>query len=166
MAIKTVIVKQVFGFDLDQKERYFLRSVTMGKLTSEKLYTQASQICGAHRGVIQQVMAGVIDVLINNLDEGLSVQLGDFGTFRSAIRSKAVNSEEDATTHTIRQRKIIFTPGKALKAMLEKAPVTRYAIPDTDYTKVNTDGGGGNEENPGDGGDSDSGSGGFVDPTA
>jgi len=134
MALKYVVTKQIFGFDKTNTPNYVPRQVTTGQVTFKKLCTEVGQICGAHRGTVQLVIAGLVDTLVNNLDDGKSVQLGEFGTFRPAIRSKASDSVEDATVEKIYRRRVNFTPGPALKDMINKASITRFATPITDYT--------------------------------
>ncbi|MCD7899757.1 MAG: HU family DNA-binding protein [Bacteroides sp.] len=169
MSLKTVVTKRVFGFDPTKAEKYVVRSVVSGKISNKKLLVLVSQICGAHRGIVQQVVAGVIDAMVNMLEEGMSVELGDFGTFRPAIRAKAADTRADATANTIYRRRIVFTPGEALRDMLEKTSIQSYSIPDTDYTDgTGSDNGGHNgdddDQNGGNGGND--GGGGFIDPAA
>jgi len=136
MGLKYVVAKQVFGFDQTKATKYVPKQVLTGQVSFSKLCTQVGQICGAHRGTVQLVIAGLVDVLINNLDDSKSVQLGEFGIFRPAIRAKAADTEEDANASKIYRRRIIFTPGSALKQAMNESSITRYAAPDTDYTKV------------------------------
>ncbi len=75
MALKYVVTKQVFGFDKSKTEKYVARLVVSGQVSFSRLCTQVGQICGAHRGTVQLVIAGLVDALINNPDDGKSVQL-------------------------------------------------------------------------------------------
>jgi len=134
MALKYVVTKQIFGFDETKKEKYVARQVMTGQVNFKKLCTQISQICGAHRGTVQLVISGMVDVLVNNLDDGKSVQLGEFGTFRPAIRARAADDKEKANVDSIYRRRITFTPGAALKDVMNKASISLFSIPDTDYT--------------------------------
>ncbi len=104
---------------------------------------------GARRAQIKRqaaYIAGLVDVLTNNLDDGKSVQLGEFGTFRPGIRAKAASTEEDVSAENIYRKRIIFTPGTALKDVMSKVSVTRFTTPDTDYTKSNSNNSGGNDD--------------------
>lgn len=159
MALKYVVTKQVFGFDQTKTEKYVARQVVSGQVNFSKLCTQVGQICGAHRGTVQLVIAGLVDAIVNNLDDGKSVQLGELGIFRPGIRAKAADSAEGATAESIYRRKINFTPGAALKDVMNKVSITRYASPDTDYTDGVGNGTGGS-------GGSGNGDDGFIDPTA
>lgn len=153
MGLKYVVTKQVFGFDETRTEKFVPKQVITGQVSFSKLCTQVGQICGAHRGTVQLVIAGLVDALINNLDDGKSVKLGEFGTFRPAIRAKASDSEEDANANVIYRRRIVFTPGTALKDAMNNTSITRYATPDTDYTNGTGNSGGKDDDD-------------FVDPTA
>jgi len=161
MGLDFIVTKRVFGFKPEKEEKYVVKSIGSGEVSFSKLCNRVSQICGAHRGTVQLVIAGLVDVMINDLDDGKSVKLGEFGTFRPAVNAKAVDNEEEATASTIYRKKIVFTPGKSLKRALEDMSVTRMATYDTDYT----DGSSGNNSggnNSGGGNPDDE----FIDPTA
>lgn len=154
MGLNYVVTKRIFGFDKTKTEKFVVAPVTSGEVSFEKLCTQTSQICGAHRGNIQLVISGLIDAMINNLDDGKSVRLGDFGIFRPAIKTRAANSADEASGSNIYRRRINFTPGKAFKNAMKDMSITRFSVPDTDYTVKGSDSGdnsGGND---------------FIDPTA
>lgn len=157
MGLKYVVAKQIFGFDETKTAKFVPKQVITGQVSFSKLCTQVGQICGAHRGTVQLVIAGLVDALVNNLDDGKSVQLGEFGIFRPSIKAKASDTEEEADASRIYKRKIIFTPGSALKQTMNNTSITRYALPDTDYTD-------GNRGNGGDSGGNDEDD--YVDPNA
>lgn len=129
MGLKYVVTKQVFGFDETRTAKFVPKQVITGQVTFSKLCAQVGQICGAHRGTVQLVIAGLVDAMINNLDDGKSVQLGEFGTFRPSIRANAADTEEEADASKIYRRKIIFTPGIGLKTAMNRSSITRYAAP-------------------------------------
>ena len=124
MGLKYVVAKQVFGFDETKTEKFVPKQVITGQVTFNKLCTQVGQICGAHRGTVQLVIAGLVDALVNNLDDGKSVQLGEFGIFRPSIKAKESDTEEEADASRIYKRKIIFTPGSALRQAMNNTSIT------------------------------------------
>lgn len=154
MSIQYKVVKQVFGFDKTRSEKYVVRSVTGEMLTYDKVCNQVCQITGMHRAVVTVIIAGLLDVMVNNLDMGHSVKLDDFGVLRPGLRAKAQDSEKEADSNTVYRRRIIFTPGKMLKSFLNDVSITRMAIQDTDYTDGSSASGGGG------------GGGGYIDPNA
>jgi len=149
-----IVTKRVFGFDETKTEKFVVTPLNAGEVSYNKLCKQIVQICGAHRGIVQLVTAGLIDAMINNLEDGKSVRLGDFGIFRPTLKTHAANSEEEANTSCIQRRRINFTPGKLFKEALNDMSVTRAATPKLDWTQ---------------GADGDSGAGnngGVIDPDA
>lgn len=158
MSIKYKVVKQVFGFDKTRTEKFVVRPVTGEMLTYDKVCNQVCQITGIHRGIVTVVIGGLLDVMVNNLDMGHSVKLDEFGILRPGLRAKAQNSEKEADANTVYRRRIIFTPGRMLKELLDRVAVTRMAIQDTDYTDSSSTGGGSGSS----GGDDDD----YVDPGA
>lgn len=67
------------------------------------------------------------------MEIGASVNLGEFGTFRPSFGCKSQENAEEVTTETLKNRKIIFTPGDLLKNMIktvsiQKLDVTRTAV--------------------------------------
>ncbi|WP_239059601.1 DNA-binding protein [Bacteroides sp. 224] len=153
------VVKQIFGFDQSKTEKYVVKSVTGEMLEFNKVRNQVTQMCGIHRGTVNLVIDGLLDVLVNNLDMGHSVQLGEFGVLRPGFRTKAQDTKEDANADAVYRRKINFVPGKMLKNFLKDVSITRASF-DKDSEKANE----GNNTNPGNG----DGSGGdeFIDPSA
>lgn len=134
MSIKYKVVKQVFGFDTEKKEKYVARAVTGELVTGDKLRNRVTQVTGLHRGVVNHVIDGVLDSAVDYLELGHSVQIGDFCILRPAIRASSQDSEEAITANTIYRRKINFVPGKLLRNFIADVPVTRMTIPDVDYT--------------------------------
>ncbi|MDR2968367.1 MAG: HU family DNA-binding protein [Tannerellaceae bacterium] len=140
MSIKYKVVKQTFGFDKTKKPHYVVKPVTTGVLTFDRVRAQVMQVCGAHRGTVNQVIDGLIDVMINNLEMGHSVQLGEFGTIRPGIRAKAKTREADATAESVYRRKVNFVPGKLLKNFLQDVSISKIEPLKTDYTEDVTSG--------------------------
>lgn len=70
MGLKYLVTKQVFGFDQTRTTKFVPKQIVTGQVSFNKLCAQVGQICGAHRGTVQLVIAGLVDVLINNLDDG------------------------------------------------------------------------------------------------
>ena len=88
----------------------------------------------APRGVVKMVTDGLIDAIMWNLENHLSVKLGDFGTFRPTLNCKSQDKEEDVNANALCRRKIIFTPGSYFKDMLHDVSVQKFDIPKTDET--------------------------------
>ena len=147
MALEYVVTKRVFGFDKDKNEKYVAKSVRSGRVSFSKMCGKVSRLCGVHRK----------DMMAEDIDDGKSVQMGEFGIFSPTIRAKSADDEKEVSSKSIVQRKILFYPGKIFKTTLDDMSITRRAELDTDYTDGSSNNGSGSEKpNPGgDGGKDD-----------
>ncbi len=130
MALEYVVAKRVFGFDRTKTEKYVARSVRSGNVNFEKMCGQVSRLCGIHRKVVDLVVSGLVDIMSENIDEGRSVQLGEFGHFRPSFKAKSASEEKDITADKVVRKKIIFTPGKIFRNTLQDMSITRYVSPE------------------------------------
>lgn len=160
MALEYVVTKRVFGFDKDKNEMYVAKSVRSGQVSFAKMCRRVSQLCGVHRKVVDLVVSGLVDMMAEDIDDGKSVQLGEFGIFSPTIRTKSASDEKDVSGKSIIRKKILFYPGKIFRDTLDDMSVTRRAELDTDYTTGN------GSEKPDTGGDGTDGGGEAPDPTA
>lgn len=76
--------------------------------------------------MVDVILKGLQDTLVSFLEEGFSVKLDEFGSFRPAINAESQDKEDDVNVHTIIRRKIIFTPGSKFKAMLGGANIELF----------------------------------------
>lgn len=141
MALEYVVTKRVFGFDKTKAEKYVAKSVGSGVVDFNKMCARVSRICGIHRKTVDLVVSGLVDMMADDIDDGKTVQLGEFGLFRPTIRTKSANKAEDVSASNIVGKRIIFTPGKIFQRTLTDMSVTRATAPDTDYTDGSTGGG-------------------------
>lgn len=133
MALNYVVTKKVFGFDKEKKEKYVMKPILVGEVSFDELCAKVSQICGIHRTMVQVVLGGAVDTMIHDVKHGFSIRLGDFGCIRPAVRSKCADKAEDVTAYNVYRRRLVFSPGKALKGMLDDLNIRKFEIPDTDY---------------------------------
>lgn len=152
MPLEYVVTKRVFGFDKTKSEQYVARSVGSGKVNFDKMCARVSRICGIHRKTVDLVVSGLVDMMADDIDDGKTVPLGEFGSFRPTIRAKCASTAEEVTANSISTRRIIFTPGKIFQQTLSGMSITRSVPADTYYTD-----GKGNGGNTGGGGDGDGG---------
>lgn len=149
MALDYVVTKRVFGFDEDKATRFVAKPVGSGKVKFEKTCARVSRLCGVHRKIVDLVVSGLVDMMAEDIDDGKTVQLGEFGLFRPTIRTKCADKAEDVTASNIISKRIVFTPGKIFQRTLQDMSVTRAIVPDTDYTDGSSKGEeGGDVEDP------------------
>ena len=141
MALEYVVTKRVFGFDDTKTEKYVAKSVRSGQMSFSKTCAKVSRLCGVHRKVVDLVVSGLVDMMAEDIDDGKSVQLGEFGIFSPTIRTKSSDEEKEISSKSIVQRKILFYPGKIFKDTLADMSITRRAEIETDYTDGSSNGG-------------------------
>lgn len=153
MGLQYVVAKRVFGFDKTKTEKYVAKSVGSGELSFDKLCTKVSRILGIHRKVVDLVAVGLVDIMSEEIDDGKTVVLGDFGRFRPSFVGKSADTEAEVTAGNIVSKHILFYPGKSFNQMLGNMSVTKMSIPDTDYTDGGNAGGGSSNPSGGNTGD-------------
>ena len=145
------MTKRVFGFDDSKTEKYVAKSVRSGEMSFSKTCAKVSRLCGVHRKIVDLVVSGLVDIMAEDIDDGKSVQLGEFGIFRPTIKAKSEDSADKVTASNIIRKRIVFTPGKIFQRTLGEMSVTRSVPVDTDYTDGSSSGNGGNSGNQGGG---------------
>lgn len=153
MGLQYVVAKRVFGFDKSKTEKYVAKSVGSGELSFDKLCAKVSRILGIHRKTVDLVAAGLVDIMSEEIDDGKTVRLGEFGLFRPSFVGKSAETEIGVTANNIVRKRILFFPGKAFSTMLGSMSITRMAIPDTDYTDGSSTSGGNSNPSGGKPGD-------------
>lgn len=155
MALEYVVTKRVFGFDETKTEKYVAKSVGSGRVSFEKMCARVSRLCGVHRKVVDLVVSGLVDMMAEDIDDGKSVQMGEFGLFRPTIRTKCADTEDGIKASNILAKRIVFTPGKIFNRTLNEMSVTRATPVDVDYTDGSSKGCGSNGGNSGNGAGND-----------
>lgn len=131
MALKYVVKKRIFGFDKTKTEKYVACPLIAGTVSFPSLCEQVTKVGFAPRGVVKMVLDGLVDVLTMNMENGLTVKIGDFGTIRPSFRCKSQDTPEDVDSSTLHRRKFVFTPGERLKDMVEKVSIQKFVMPET-----------------------------------
>lgn len=155
MGLQYVVAKRVFGFDKTKTEKYVAKSVGAGELNFDKLCAKVSRILGIHRKTVDLVAVGLVDIMSEEIDDGKTICLGDFGRFRPSFVGKCADTEAGVSANNIVRKRILFHPGKIFSQMLGDMSVTRMVVPDTDYTDGSSTGGSGNKPSGGSDGDLD-----------
>lgn len=131
MALKYVVKKTTFGFDEKKTEKYVARPFNTVNIDFKMLCDQVTKVGFVPRGTVKAVLDGLIDSLTTYMKIGASVSLGEFGTFRPSFGCKSQDNAEEVTTDTLRNRKIIFTPGSIFKDMIKSVSIQKLDIGET-----------------------------------
>jgi predicted histone-like DNA-binding protein len=104
---------------LDEPRKWYANPVKSGKITIKDLSKEIAGRSSLTRGDIENVLSNCLDELPTFLKLGMSVSLGEFGTFRLSLSSEGVDNKKDFSSNNIKSVKVIFTPSTELKKSLE-----------------------------------------------
>lgn len=124
MAIMCEKREKILNFMKDKPKVYVMTPMKAQQVPFDKLLDEVSSSCGVGRAQVKASVEALLDRMGLFMDYGMSVKLGDFGSFRPTISAKAQDSAEDVDASTIRRKKIVFTPGKRFKDMLSDMSIT------------------------------------------
>lgn len=100
-----------------EKKFYASPNVT-GEKTLAGLTRDIEKISTVSGADIRAVLYGLVDVMVDSLAEGQVVRLGELGSLRVSISSEGMATAEEVNVAAIKGSKVIFTPGKDIKKML------------------------------------------------
>lgn len=93
----------------------------------EELLTEISE-AGIPSNQVKGVMDRMNHVMKKHLAAGRRVQFGEFGNFRYGVGSTGSKTEDDFDVSQIKQPRIIFSPGTALRTAKKNASYEKGSI--------------------------------------
>ncbi|MBN2164800.1 MAG: HU family DNA-binding protein [Marinilabiliaceae bacterium] len=117
--MKYKLVQRSNPLNKTAEAKWYANAVNEGKISKTEISKEISGRSSLTRGDVSNVIENLIDELPKYLAMGKSVNLGDFGTFRLSLSSDGASSEKEFNAGMIRGAKVIFTPGKELKKVIE-----------------------------------------------
>lgn len=100
-------------------KKYYALPVVSGELTVPDLINSVEKISTVSGADLHAVVYSIVDISINNLENGMIVRLGDLGSLRVSFGSEGKINAEDINADCIKEQRVIFTPGKRIKTMLK-----------------------------------------------
>lgn len=120
MAIKfKVIERGQPGVAGGGEKKYYASANTTGEVTLAGLTRQIEKISTVSGADIRAVLYALVDVMQDSLANGQIVRLAEMGSLRVNISSEGEEQAADVGTSSIRNARVIFTPGKGIKDMLK-----------------------------------------------
>jgi len=120
MAIRfKVVEKGKPGVAGGGEKKFYASANATGETSLEdltKLIEKISTVSGAD---IRAVLYAMVDAMQDNLNQGRIVRLGELGSLRVSISSEGMPTAEEVNASVIKGSKVIFTPGKNIKKMLD-----------------------------------------------
>jgi predicted histone-like DNA-binding protein len=119
--MKYKVIKKSNPLHPEQPKKLYASPVNAGKFTIKDFSKEIAGRSSLTRGDIENVLNNFLDELPTFLKLGLSIQLGEFGTFRLTLASEGATEEAGFTAANIKGVKVVFTPSVALKNELKTA---------------------------------------------
>ena len=119
--------KVVLNFKKDKPTMYKIAQVNMPAIGYKEFVKECSLSCGVNPSQTDAVVTAVLDRLIHYMSIGHMVNLGGFGSFKPAFRSKTTRNLEDADITTVTGKIVRFFPGKDFREMLRNINIKSAA---------------------------------------
>jgi predicted histone-like DNA-binding protein len=97
--------------------KYYAKLVVHGERNLDQLTKSIEKISTVSGADIRAVLYAVVDVITDDLTNGLIVRIGDLGSLPLSLSSDGFATEAEVSGNAIKNTKILFTPGIKLKGM-------------------------------------------------
>lgn len=107
---------------------YYPQLVGNGRVEFETLIEEIAEQASLTTGDVKNCVDRLIYNTAHHLKEGRSVDMGDIGSFWTALRSGGSPTKKDYDSAVMmRTAKVVFRPGKALREALEQMQFQRVS---------------------------------------
>ena len=130
MAVKFKVVQKVNPIKKDDPAKYYAQAEVSGDVTLETLARRIAKASMATRGDVLGVITSLVDEIIESLEEGNSIKLGDLGRMRVSLSSSGMEKADEVSARNIRKGKIIFTPSVMLKDRINRISFRQNVPPE------------------------------------
>ena len=130
MSIKYKLVqKRNLGSDQEQiPTKIYAQMVSGDLVTFDEFVEEVADSTVAGSAGVKAILDRFNVVLVRHLRNGRRVQVGELGNFRLNMGSTGVATVEDFSTDVIREPRVRFHPGKALRAMKGNTNFERFTV--------------------------------------
>jgi predicted histone-like DNA-binding protein len=107
--------------------KYYATVRSMGRVDTNGLARSINSMSTVSSADTAAVLEAFLNVVPDQLADGRIVELGDFGSFRLTVSSEGAPRAEDFTSRHITDVRVVFTPGKRFKGVLNNAEFQKIA---------------------------------------
>jgi len=119
MAIKYRATKNANNIKGDKVTTYYARAISDGEIATGELLTILSKKTKLNKVDCLRFMMYLEETMVEQLENGKIVRLGEIGSFQIGITSKGVETSKEVMEATITKPHINFRSGKGFKEMLK-----------------------------------------------
>ena len=102
----------------DEPAKYYAQAQASGDVEVKEMAKRIEKACTVTRADVMAVLIALEDTIVEGLERGEIVRLGEIGSFQIGLRGKGAVSEEEYSVSLIRKAKVNFRPGVALTEVL------------------------------------------------
>jgi predicted histone-like DNA-binding protein len=132
--------------DKEAAPKFYAQAQARGDVSIREMAERIQSTCTVTKADVYAVLVALEDVIVEALQNGEIVRLGELGTFQLSLSGKGAETEEDYNVSLIKKAKINFRPGLTLSDMLSKLQFSKvdikYAKEDAEGKDENTEEGG------------------------
>ena len=108
--------------------KYYAQAQARGDVNIREMASRIQGTCTVTKADVYAVLVALEDVIVEALQNGEIVRLGELGTFQVGLSGKGAVTSEDYDTSLIRKARINFRPGLTLAGMLSSLSFSKVAI--------------------------------------
>ena len=150
MAILFSVKKTVLSFNENKPQVYKITAVPSQLYSFDKLLSEVASSCSLNRSQTKAVIEALIDRLIMLMDLGVTVRLGEFGSFKPSFTAKSQKTLDTVGVDNVIRKKILFYPGKRFKDMLNSMEVvSKYSLDDAEVKEEKSNASASSSDNTG-----------------
>ena len=139
MALKfKLVMRKNLGEDHESiPEKVYAQMVYGDLVTFDEFAEEVADSSGVGSASVKAVLDRMNVVLVRHLQHGRRVSVGELGLFRFCFGSSGVPDEKTFSTNLIREPKVRFYPGKALRVAKSRTSFEKTALPNEEDAGVN-----------------------------
>ena len=122
------VVPRINPRDKEAAPKFYAQAQARGDVNIREMATRIQGTCTVTKADVYAVLVALEDVIVEALQNGEIVRLGELGTFQVGLSSKGAVTSEDYDTSLIRKARINFRPGLTLAGMLSSLSFSKVAI--------------------------------------
>ena len=121
MSVKFSVTPRKDPRDQASEPKYYATVKSNGRMDTTGVARSINSMSTVSSVDTAAVLEAFLTVVPDQLADGRIVELGDFGSFRLSVSSEGASTPEEFTSRHITDVRVIFTPGKRFKGVLNNA---------------------------------------------
>ena len=122
------VVPRINPRDKEAAPKFYAQAQARGDVNIREMASRIQGPCTVTKADVYAVLVALEDVIVEALQNGEIVRLGELGTFQVSLSGKGAVTSEDYDTSLIRKARINFRPGLTLAGMLSSLSFSKVAI--------------------------------------